>query len=160
MHRAKKFYSGKDLSENNLYSVPPTYILALEFRRPQNVSQNREKTWTAQFSTFELLEALLSGWNFTQRGCHPLGWILLFQTTPLEDFLENVSRSFSRSSKGKGNDATVTTARFGELLRFRFFALHFLSFPSHWMNLLTLLKRASLAGLTKFSWFKPSTLIV
>lgn len=32
--------------------------------------KSRGETWTVQFSSFELLEALLSGWNFTHR--HPL----------------------------------------------------------------------------------------
>lgn len=123
-------------------------IIALEFLRPQNVSQNREE----RCGQCNFLVSNCSKRCFpveTLRTAILSGWILLFQTTPLEDFLENIGRSFSRSSKGKGKrHGDTTTARFGELLRlFHFFALHFLSSLSYWMNLLTLLK-ASFARLT------------
>jgi len=73
--------------------------MTLKFLRPQSVSQNREEKrgqcnflvsncWKRCFPVETLRGAILSG------------WILLFQTIPLEDFLENVGRSFSRREKG------------------------------------------------------------
>lgn len=135
-------------------------VIALEFLRPQNVSQNREETWTVQFSSFELLEALLSGWNFTQH--HPLRMDTVISNYTAGGLSwKRWPKLFAKLEGKRERRDSTTTARFGELLRFfHFFALHFLSFPFHWMNLLTLLKRPLLAWLTKFSWFKLSTLIV
>lgn len=63
-------------------------------------------------------------------------------------FLKTLAGAFreARWERGTTRQYDNATVRFGELLRFiHFFALHFLSFPFHWMNLLTLLERPSLA---------------
>jgi len=89
---------GKIVICNNDVEISPT---------SECFPKSRGETWTVQFSSFELLEALLSGWNFTQR--HPLRMDTVISNYTARGL--SWKRWSELFAKGKGNDAAVRQRR-------------------------------------------------
>lgn len=151
---AKSFY----LEKNYISITLSVYISAFRiFLQPRSVSQNREETWTVQFSSFELLEASLLGWNYAAPCAILTGWILLFQTTPLGGLSRKCWPKLIAKGKGERRDRVRQRRDSANCLASSVSLHSTLQFPILLEKPINFIKTL-LAELTKLSWFKPSRL--